>query len=123
MKAAELERFRKRLEEEEKNLLEELREIAGSAARIADAEVVMEISDYDDHPADTASETFQKEKDQALLESTRDSIALVRNALAKIKRGTYGKCDSCGKAINLKRLRALPYATFCVDCQGRRENI
>jgi len=123
MKAAELERFRKRLEEEEKNLLEELREIAGSAARIADAEVVMEISDYDDHPADTASETFQKEKDQALLESTRDSIALVRNALAKIKRGTYGKCDSCGTAISLKRLRALPYATFCVDCQGRRENI
>jgi RNA polymerase-binding protein DksA len=123
MKAAELERFRKRLEEEEKNLLEELREIAGSAARSADAEVVLEISGYDDHPADMASETFQKEKDQALLESTRDSLAVVRNALAKIKRGTYGKCDSCGKAISLKRLRALPYATFCVDCQGRRENI
>jgi RNA polymerase-binding protein DksA len=123
MRAQELERFRKRLEADEKALLDEMREIAGSQARTPDAEVVMEISGYDDHPADMASETFQKEKDQALLEGLQDTLARVRNALAKIKRGTYGKCDSCGKPIGLKRLQALPFATFCVDCQGRRENI
>jgi len=123
MRAQELERFRKRLEADEKALLEEMREVAGSQARTPDAEVVMEISGYDDHPADMASETFQKEKDQALLEGIQDTLARVRNALTKIKRGTYGKCDSCGKAIGLKRLQALPYATFCVDCQERRENI
>ena len=123
MRAAELERFRKQLEAEEQDLLEQIREIAGNKARAADAEVVLELSGYDDHPADMASETFQKEKDEALLESVQESLARVRNALAKIKRGTYGKCDSCGKPITLKRLKALPYATLCVQCQGRRENI
>ena len=123
MRSTELARFRKQLEAEEQGLVEQLREIAGSKARAADAEVVMEISGYDDHPADMASETFEKEKDQALFESVQESLARVRNALAKIKRGTYGKCDSCGKPISLKRLKALPFATLCVDCQGRRETL
>ena len=123
MRSTEVARFRKQLEAEEQNLLEQVREIAGSKARASDAEVVMEISGYDDHPADMASETFEKEKDQALFESVQDSLARVRNALAKIKRGTYGKCDSCGKPISLKRLKALPFATLCVDCQGRRETL
>ena len=123
MKADELERFRKKLEAEEQDLLAEIREMTGAKGRSSDAEVVMELSGYDDHPADMASETFQKEKDQGMLESVRDSLARVRNALAKIKRGTYGKCDICGKQISLQRLRALPHATLCVDCQGRRETI
>lgn len=123
MRAAQLERFRKQLEAEEQGLLEELRELTGNKNRVAEVEIVAELSGYDDHPADVASETFQKEKDQALVESLQDSLARVRNALGKIKRGTYGKCDSCGKSISLKRLNALPHATFCVECQGRRENI
>jgi len=121
MKTAELGRFRKKLEAEEQALLEELREITGNKGRNSEAEVVMEMSGYDDHPADMASDTFQKEKDQATLESIRELLARVRGALAKIKRGTYGTCDSCGKQITLKRLRALPHATLCVECQQRRE--
>ncbi|UCH35357.1 MAG: TraR/DksA C4-type zinc finger protein [Armatimonadota bacterium] len=123
MRSAELERFRKRLDAEEQRLLEELRDIAGNRGRGSEAEVVMEMSGYDDHPADMASETFQKEKDQAVVEGIQNSLARVRNALAKIRRGTYGKCDTCGTPISHKRLRALPYATLCVECQGRRENI
>jgi len=123
MKMAELERFQKRLEAEEQGLLEELKEIAGAKSRGIEAEVVMEMSGYDDHPADMASETFEKEKEQAMLESVHDSLARVRNALAKIKRGTYGKCDSCGKPISLPRLRALPHAALCVECQQKRETI
>ena len=121
MKTGELEGFRKRLEAEEQSLLEELRETTAAKSRAAEAEVVNEISGYDDHPADMASDTFQKEKDQAILETIHDSLARVRNALSKIKRGTYGRCDSCGKQISLQRLRALPHATLCVQCQERRE--
>ncbi|HUT73537.1 MAG TPA: TraR/DksA C4-type zinc finger protein [Armatimonadota bacterium] len=121
MKTAELERFRKRLEAEEQDLLERLREIASTKGRATESEVVMELSGYDDHPADMASETFEKEKDQAMLEGIHHSLARVRNALAKVKRGTYGKCDNCSRQIGLQRLRALPHATLCVECQGRRE--
>lgn len=121
MKTVELDRFRRKLEAEEQSLLEKLHELTGAKNRGADAEVIAELSSYDEHPADMASETFEKEKEQAVLEGLHDSLARVRNALAKIKRGTYGRCDSCGKPITLKRLRALPHATLCVECQGRRE--
>ena len=123
MKTADVERFRKTLEAEEQSLTEELRELQSAKAHASEAEVAMEMSGYDDHPADMASDTFQREKDEAMLESLEDSLAQVRSALGKIKRGTYGKCDSCGRQIGVQRLRALPHATLCVDCQGRRETI
>ena len=50
-----------------------------------------------------------------------DELRAVEHALAKIKRGTYGVCESCGKAIDPARLRAVPYATLCIDCQARAE--
>jgi DnaK suppressor protein len=40
-------------------------------------------------------------------------------ALVKVKKGTYGKCDKCGKSISLDRLGACPEAQFCVDCNGK----
>ena len=40
-------------------------------------------------------------------------------ALAKIKKGAYGKCDKCGKEISMDRLDACPEAQFCVDCNSK----
>ena len=123
MKTADLERFRKTLEAEEQSLAEGLREFQRARARLAEAEVVSELGSDEDHPVDMTTDIFQREKEQAMVESLQDSLARVREALAKIKRGTYGKCDSCGRQISVQRLRALPHATLCVDCQGRRETI
>ncbi len=44
-------------------------------------------------------------------------LASIDAAIAKINRGTYGKCEKCGKQIPLKRLEIFPEALFCVDCQ------
>ncbi len=40
-------------------------------------------------------------------------------ALAKMKKGTYGKCDKCRKGISIDRLEACPEAQFCMDCNTR----
>lgn len=40
----------------------------------------------------------------------------IKNALSKIGKGTYGKCDKCGHQIELKRLLAMPTAKHCVSC-------
>ena len=40
----------------------------------------------------------------------------VERALAKLAEGTYGSCDSCGRAIDPRRLRVMPESTVCVDC-------
>lgn len=48
-------------------------------------------------------------------------LACVRNALDRVKQGTYGACLECGGAIAPARLEAAPEAPFCVACQERRE--
>ncbi|OGY26308.1 MAG: hypothetical protein A2Z24_00065 [Candidatus Woykebacteria bacterium RBG_16_44_10] len=47
--------------------------------------------------------------------------AEVREALAKIDKGTYGVCDSCGKKIGKDRLAAFPSAEFCFECEQKRK--
>jgi RNA polymerase-binding transcription factor DksA len=44
-------------------------------------------------------------------------LASVNAAIGKIAKGTYGKCEKCGKNIPIERLDIFPEARFCVDCQ------
>jgi DnaK suppressor protein len=45
----------------------------------------------------------------------------VESSFARMRNGTYGVCTDCGTAINVERLRAVPTATRCIDCQSRQE--
>ena len=45
----------------------------------------------------------------------------VNEALARLERGEYGLCESCGNPIGEARLEALPYATLCIDCAEQSE--
>ncbi|MDH4180317.1 MAG: TraR/DksA C4-type zinc finger protein [Armatimonadota bacterium] len=118
---ADLDRFREWLLVERERLTAELYEIEHRTARIDEADRANELSAYEDHPADLASETFEREKDLAIGESVEGVLNKVITALEKIERGTYGTCDVCGGPIKKARLEALPFATLCVDCQGRLE--
>jgi len=118
---AEMKKFREVLLAERARLVLELEEIESRTARAADAERATELSSYEDHPADLASETFEREKDLAIAESVESLFNQVNTALEKVERGTYGICDACGRPIKKARLQALPFATLCLDCQGRLE--
>ena len=120
--SADLEKFREQLLAEQLRLEEELEEIERRAARADESDRASELSAYEDHPADLASETFEREKDLAIGESVQHMLHKVINALEKIDRGTYGRCDACNKPIKKARLRALPFATLCLDCQDRLES-
>jgi YteA family regulatory protein len=80
-----------------------------------------ELSTYDNHPADIAGEAFERSKDFALRENARFRLLAVEDALAKIDRGTYGRCDECGAKISLERLEAVPFTTKCRDCKAHAE--
>jgi RNA polymerase-binding transcription factor DksA len=73
------------------------------------------------HMAEDASETFEHEKSLALLQNLRSIEAQVDRALLKLDKGTYGRCDDCGKPIAEERLAAIPYATLCIECKAKRE--
>jgi RNA polymerase-binding transcription factor DksA len=119
--AASLKAVTKRLLAEKERLEFELHEIIDRTARPAEVEMASEISTYEDHAADLASETFEREKDLALESNISDLLEKVNRALEKVEDGTYGNCDYCLQTINEKRLEALPWAAFCRDCQDRVE--
>jgi len=70
--------------------------------------------------------------DQASLESDRNFalrfrdrdrklIKKIKKALISINRGTFGICENCGEDITLKRLKARPVTTQCIDCKSKEE--
>lgn len=55
------------------------------------------------------------------LGTNRDTLMKIESALVKLKEHTYGVCDDCGEEISAERLKVLPFATRCRDCQEDRE--
>jgi YteA family regulatory protein len=81
-----------------------------------------EESAYDNHLADTATETYDRELDYTLEENSEHVLGEIEAALTRIEGGTYGICTNCGKQIPEERLEALPWATLCIDCQRNLEH-
>lgn len=55
------------------------------------------------------------------LSAHRETLMKIDEALRKIDQGTYGVCDECGEPITEERLRILPFAIYCRECQERKE--
>jgi len=79
-------------------------------------ETVSELSGYDNHPGDLASETFERSKDLALRALAVKRMEKIEKALDRMDAGIYGKCLACGKEIPEARLEAEPEAEFCIQC-------
>ncbi len=75
-----------------------------------------ELSNYDNHPAEIATEVFDIEHQMALKKLQEHEVDEINRAKEKIKNGTYGLCESCGEAIDPKRLELLPQAKLCINC-------
>ncbi|MBW2693583.1 MAG: TraR/DksA family transcriptional regulator [Deltaproteobacteria bacterium] len=65
---------------------------------------------------DRASEKENEEVLEKLNTSERVEIEQIREALVRIREGTYGNCSQCGDPIAPKRLEALPYTDSCIGC-------
>ena len=102
--------------------LETLREAEHDTAFNGDQrEVTGELSTVDQHPADVADFTYQRELQQTTQRLLDREAAQVQEALRARAKGQYGICQSCGKPIPRERLEARPEATLCVECQRRQE--
>jgi DnaK suppressor protein len=75
----------------------------------------------DQHLADTATETVDREIGTTLEEHDERLLAEIDAALRRIEEGTYGKCVNCGAPIPQERLEAMPWATLCIDCKRKEE--
>jgi len=107
---------------EERSRLEQLRaSIEAEAAALSERGMTGELSSADQHPADTATETFEREKDLSILDRIDAQLADVARAEKRLAAGTYGTCEACGRPIDEDRLRARPAARFCLDDQHLAE--
>lgn len=75
----------------------------------------------DNHPADAATETVDRELDYTLEENAEHVLAAIDAALKRMEDGTYGMCQNCGQPISPERLEAMPWATRCIDCKRKEE--
>jgi DnaK suppressor protein len=76
---------------------------------------------FDNHLADTATETYDRELEYTLEEGAERLLGEIDAALKRIEDGTYGSCTNCGGQIPEERLEALPWATLCIECQRDQE--
>jgi DnaK suppressor protein len=70
---------------------------------------------------DAAIATEQAELRSQMASHESRELAQIEHALDKIRRGRYGRCETCDKPISPVRLKALPYATECISCARREE--
>src|SRR5438874_13672083 len=102
--------------------LEELRRFTTSTSFDGDQrEAFDELSVVDQHPADVADQTYQREFDATIEKLVEEEEQQVQEALARQAAGTYGICENCRRRIDPARLKARPEATLCSDCQRERE--
>lgn len=80
-----------------------------------------EESPIDNHLAETASITLDREIDYTLEGNSEQVLAEIDDALQRIEDGTFGTCRTCGQPIAPERLEAMPWATQCIDCKRKDE--
>jgi DnaK suppressor protein len=67
--------------------------------------------------ADKAASAYSKELNFSLSDAERNSLKLVEEALDRVRAGTFGSCTNCSNTIGEKRLQAIPWTAYCIDCQ------
>jgi RNA polymerase-binding transcription factor len=71
---------------------------------------------------ESAEADIQEDIEFALVQMKSETLNKINDALARLEHGNYGYCFDCGDEIGEKRLRALPFAVRCKDCEEAREN-
>lgn len=91
--------------------------------RVGLKESVKVLSLYDNHPADLGTASYERELDEGLMAHLKRDLQLIKEAIGRIDEGHYGICLSCDEPLSSKRLKVLPQAPLCKDCQKDREDV
>jgi RNA polymerase-binding transcription factor DksA len=103
----------------ERGRLTQVRDAASRLSTAANEASERELSSVDQHPAEQATETLERELDLGVLQSVESELTDLQAALDRLDAGTYGICEICAKPIADGRLEAMPAARFCVEDQAK----
>jgi DnaK suppressor protein len=120
MSAIDTERFRTRLVEERRRVVDAIENIhAENPGSLGDE--TEEPTFQDNHLGDVATVTFDREMASTLEDNSTHVLQEIDAALGRLDDGTFGVCRVCGKPIGADRLEALPWATLCIDDKRKQE--
>jgi RNA polymerase-binding protein DksA len=111
--------FRQKLLEERQRVVEAISYLHEENPGSIEDETDEVVGSVDNHLADTATVTVDREIDYTLEENSEHVLREIDAALKRIEEGTFGICRTCGKPIEPERLELLPYATQCIECKRR----
>jgi DnaK suppressor protein len=113
MNKKEMEKYKRLLEDKKSSLSAEIAKTR-SAEEETSEESTQDI-------ADKAVSSYTREFLYSLTDGERTTLLQIDEALARIELGTYGFCQNCGNPKTEKRLNAVPWAPYCLDCQELSE--
>ena len=122
MTKKEAEPFKKLLLEMQERLNGSIRQKQKDTLNKSPRDASGDLSGYTFHMADMATDNFDTEFALSLVSNEQDVLYEIEEALKRIEEATYGDCLECGKKINLQRLKAVPYTSFCVTCHEKKES-
>ena len=114
---AEVEAFRTELLERRSVILGNLSNLEVGALRASEQDPSV------DNMADYGTDNFEQDFTLGLMENVESVLKEIDDALLRIDGGTFGVCEGCSCHIPKARLKAIPYARFCVNCQSEMEKL
>ena len=112
--ALDIPKIRTKLESEKQRLMDELDQLSAAGRP---SEERREGSPFGKREEE-ATESLELERRLALEQGIKGQLGDIKNALAKIAAGTYGRCEVCGRSIEPARLEILPQARRCMNCKA-----
>ena len=112
-----LEHFKEVLSQQSREIEHTIEQMKENKAAEQDEYSPTELSNYDNHPAEIATQLYEVEHNNAIRVHEEYLLKQVHEALKKIEKGLFGTCSSCGREIGEERLEVIPYAALCIDCE------
>ncbi|MFQ6108319.1 MAG: TraR/DksA family transcriptional regulator [Candidatus Aminicenantales bacterium] len=114
MKKEEKERYKKKLLTRKNEIINKLNEVYTESKEVE--------PDFAQDVGDKAETSYTKEFLLSLSDSERKQLLMIDEALKRIEACEYGTCQMCHKPISKKRLNAIPWAIYCIQCQEKAES-
>lgn len=115
-----LKQFRQLLITERAKFANEIKSIAQDAAR-SPRDASGDLSAYTVHMADMAADTYDREMSTNMVSAEQEILYQIDDALKRMDDGSFGVCGECTHPISMSRLKAVPYASNCIECQRAKE--
>lgn len=109
------------LEEKRISTIKKLESVGGQA-KGSEVNFNADYPDYGDSMEDNALEVADYTKNLSLEKELEEELHSVEKAIKRVDAGKYGKCNYCGKEIEIERLKIRPESTACVSCKKALKN-